>query len=185
MKHPFSYEVIYSSRKTLAIQITAEGSVKVRAPKNCPRSSIDRFLKEKEAWVLKYIDKAKQNPRPAPQPLTARQRSRYIKIARDIFTQKTAYYASIMHVSYGRISIREQKTRWGSCSSQGNLNYNWRLIFAPENVLDYIVVHELAHRKEMNHSAAFYNIVEEILPNYKSSQKWLRDNGTMLWSKGV
>lgn len=93
MKHPFSYEVIYSSRKTLAIQITAEGSVKVRAPKNCPRSSIDRFLKEKEAWVLKYIDKVKQNPLPAPQPLTALQRSRYLKIARDIFTQKTAYYA--------------------------------------------------------------------------------------------
>ena len=185
MKHPFSYEVIYSGRKTLAIQITTEGSVKVRAPKNCPRSSIDRFLKEKEAWVLKYVEKAKQTPQPAPQPLTTRQRSRYIKIARDIFTQKTAYYASIMHVFYGRISIREQKTRWGSCSSQGNLNYNWRLIFAPEDVLDYIVVHELAHRKEMNHSAAFYNIVEEILPNYKSCQKWLRDNGAMLWSKGV
>ena len=154
-------------------------------PKTAPDPPSTVFSKEKEAWVLKYIDKAKQNPRPAPQPLTARQRSRYIKIARDIFTQKTAYYASIMHVSYGRISIREQKTRWGSCSSQGNLNYNWRLIFAPENVLDYIVVHELAHRKEMNHSAAFYNIVEEILPNYKSCQKWLRDNGTMLWSKGV
>lgn len=87
-----------------------------------------------------------------------------------------------MGVSYGRISIREQKTRWGSCSSQGNLNFNWRLIFAPENVLDYVVVHELAHRKEMNHSKAFYAIVESVLPDYRVSRKWLRDNGDRLWS---
>ena len=184
MKHPFTYEIIYSSRKTLAIQITAEGSVKVRAPQNCPKSSIDRFLKEKEAWVLKYVDKAKQHPQPSSQPLTAGERNHYNKIARDIFAQKTSYYASIMHVSYGRISIREQKTRWGSCSSKGNLNYNWRLIFAPEEVVDYIVVHELAHRKEMNHSPAFYAIVEAILPNYKACQKWLRENGGALWSRG-
>ena len=86
-----------------------------------------------------------------------------------------------MNVSYGRISIREQKTRWGSCSSAGNLNFNWRLIFAPPAVLDYVVVHELAHRKEMNHSAAFYAIVEQVLPDYRSSQKWLRENGHQLW----
>ena len=67
-----------------------------------------------------------------------------MELAREIFTRKAAYYASVMKVTYGRISIREQKTRWGSCSSKGNLNFNWRLIFAPEEVLDYIVVHELA-----------------------------------------
>ena len=114
--------------------------------------------------------------------LSVQERNRYIKIARDIFTQKTAYYASILNVTYGRITIREQKTRWGSCSSEGNLNFNWRLIFAPEEVLDYIVVHELAHRREMNHSQAFYAIVKSILPDYKKSQKWLRDNGRSLWT---
>ena len=97
-----------------------------------------------------------------------------------IFTRKTEYYARIMGVTYGRISIREQKTRWGSCSSAGNLNYNWRLIFAPEEIVDYIVVHELAHRLEMNHSKAFYNIVESVLPDYRKAQKWLRENGGSL-----
>ena len=86
-----------------------------------------------------------------------------------------------MGVSYGRISIREQKTRWGSCSSKGNLNFNWRLIFAPEAVLDYVVVHELAHRKEMNHSPAFYTVVESVLPDYQKARKWLKDNGQTLW----
>ena len=88
-----------------------------------------------------------------------------------------------MGVTYGRISIREQKTRWGSCSSAGNLNFNWRLIFAPESVLDYVVVHELAHRKEMNHSRTFYDIVESILPDYRISRRWLRDHGSSLWDR--
>ena len=86
-----------------------------------------------------------------------------------------------MGVTYGRISIREQKTRWGSCSNKGNLNFNWRLILAPEEVLDYVVVHELAHRREMNHSKAFYAVVESMLPDYRRAQKWLRDNGQSLW----
>lgn len=182
MNHPFEYEIIYSSRKTLAIQITPDGTVKVRAPRRCPNSTIDRFLQEKQAWILKYVNKAKLNPITEKPPLPPSERNRYIKIARAIFTQKTAYYASIMHVTYGRISIREQKTRWGSCSSEGNLNYNWRLIFAPEEVLNYIVVHELAHRREMNHSKAFYAVVESVLPEYKKAQKWLRDNGRSLWT---
>ena len=105
-----------------------------------------------------------------------------MELAREIFTRKAAYYASVMKVTYGRISIREQKTRWGSCSSKGNLNFNWRLIFAPEEVLDYIVVHELAHRREMNHSQAFYDIVESVLPEYKKEQKWLREHGESLWT---
>lgn len=182
MKHPFPYEIIYSSRKTLAIQITADGTVKVRAPKKCTKASIESFLKEKESWILKYVNKAKENPPAKKTLLSAQERNHYIRIARDIFSQKTAYYASIMHVTYGRISIREQKTRWGSCSSVGNLNFNWRLIFAPEEVLNYIVVHELAHRREMNHSQAFYAVVKSVLPDYKKSQKWLHDNGHTLWT---
>ena len=167
MKHPFEYEIIYSRRRTAAIQVTSDGKVLVRAPFRCPRSFIDSFLLQKEDWVLKHLEEA--------------ERARYIKIARDIFTRKTEYYARLMGVTYGRISIREQKTRWGSCSSKGNLNFNWRLILAPEEVLDYVVVHELAHRREMNHSKAFYAVVESMLPDYRRAQKWLRDNGQSLW----
>ena len=187
MNHPFEYEIIYSSRKTIAIQVTRDGRVLVRSPRRCSRSYIDTFISENERWVLKHLARTKElkeqqeavaSPHP---PLSAKDRSRYIEIARDIFTRKTEYYARIMGVSYGRISIREQKTRWGSCSSKGNLNFNWRLILAPEEVLDYVVVHELAHRREMNHSKAFYAIVESVLPDYRTARKWLRDKGQTLW----
>lgn len=183
-QHPFTYEIIYSARRTLAIQVTAQGDVIVRAPRRISKTDIERFLTEKEAWILKHQKKAAETGAQAPAPLSDNLRRYYIRIARDIFTQKTAYFAALMGVSYGRISIREQKTRWGSCSSAGNLNFNWRLIFAPEEVLDYVVVHELAHRLEMNHSQAFYDIVARVLPDYKKSRKWLRDNGNKLWQQG-
>ena len=182
MRHPFPYEIIYSDRKSLAIQITAQATVRIRAPRNCPDSVIERFLTQKQNWILKHLESASRQLAQASEkpPLSEQDRKRYIALARDIFTRKTEYYARIMGVTYGRISIREQKTRWGSCSSAGNLNYNWRLIFAPEKVVDYIVVHELAHRLEMNHSKAFYNIVESVLPDYQSAQQWLRENGRNL-----
>ena len=167
MQHPFPYEVIYSDRKSLAIQITAQATVRVRVPKNCPAPTIDTFLYEKQAWILKHLDSASQRLEQSSEKpqISENDRKRYIQLARDIFTRKTEYYARI---------------RWGSCSSAGNLNYNWRLIFAPEEIVDYIVVHELAHRLEMNHSKAFYNIVESVLPDYRKAQKWLRENGGSL-----
>ena len=184
-QHPFPYEIIYSNRKTLAIQITSDSRVRVRAPRQMSRAEIESFLTEKESWVLKHLRNMTQTGTsasdPASAPLSDSERRRYIHMAREIFTRQVCFYADRMNVSYGRISIREQKTRWGSCSSAGNLNFNWRLIFAPPAVLDYVVVHELAHRKEMNHSAAFYAIVEQVLPDYRSSQKWLRENGHQLW----
>lgn len=180
--YPDGYELIYSSRRTLSIQVTSDRRVRVRAPRRTSVSSINRFLLEKEAWILKHLEKTAGHTAPPPPPLPETERRRYMELAREIFARKAAYYASLMQVTYGRISIREQKTRWGSCSSKGNLNFNWRLIFAPEEVLDYIVVHELAHRKEMNHSQAFYDIVRSVLPDYKKEQKWLREHGESLWT---
>ena len=186
MNHPFTYEIIYSPRRTTALQVTPDGRVIVRAPKRCPRSFIEAFVRQKEDWVLRQLacfEKQQKEQSDAEHlPLSDKDRARYVSIARDIFTRKTAYYARIMGVSYGRITIREQKTRWGSCSSKGNLNFNWRLILAPEEVLDYVVVHELAHRREMNHSKAFYAVVESVLPDYRQARRWLRDHGDSLWT---
>lgn len=187
MGYAFNYEIIYSSRKTLTLQITPEGRVIVRAPRRCSRSYIDSFVRENAQWVERHLKKLREQTEMgdnlAHPPLSDKDRARYIAIARDIFTRKTEYYARIMGISYGRIAIREQKTRWGSCSSKGNLNFNWRLILAPEEVLDYVVVHELAHRREMNHSRAFYAVVESVLPDYRRARKWLKENGHTLWEK--
>lgn len=92
------------------------------------------------------------------------------------------FYAEQHHFKYNKILIKELRTKWGSCSSLKNLNFNWRIIFAPKNVLQYLVIHELCHLKEMNHSDKFWNLVEKIDPNYKESRLWLKKNGRQLYN---
>ena len=94
--------------------------------------------------------------------------------------EKVQQFARQMGVTYGRITVRSQRTRWGSCSAKGNLSFNCLLMLCPEEVQDYVVIHELCHRKEMNHSAAFWTEVEKHCPNYRSHRKWLKDNGSAL-----
>jgi len=93
-----------------------------------------------------------------------------------------ALYARQYHFKYNKILIKELRTKWGSCSSLKNLNFNWRIVFAPKNVLKYLVIHELCHLKEMNHSDKFWNLVEKIDPNYKESRLWLKKNGRQLYN---
>ena len=97
-----------------------------------------------------------------------------------VIPRRVSYFAEKIGVSYGKITLRQQKTRWGSCAVNGNLNFNWLLILAPPQVLDYVVVHELCHRIEMNHSRAFWEEVETVLPDYRERQRWLKDNGWRL-----
>lgn len=104
----------------------------------------------------------------------------YVKQAKEVFKDRVEHYSKRIGVSYNRISIKNQKTRWGSCSSLKNLNFNWRLLMAPLEILDYIVIHELAHLLEMNHSKRFWEIVERQCPNYKLYDKWLHVNGHLL-----
>lgn len=178
MAEQISYEIFYSNRKTLAVQIRADGSVVVRAPKRMAKYKIEAFLREKQDWIVTHRKKAleavekKQENR-----LNDEEQKAAIQKAGRMLAEKTARYAREMGVTYGRITIREQKTRWGSCSSAGNLNYNWKLVRMPEKVMDYVVIHELAHRKEMNHSARFYQIVEQQMPDYRIWQKWLKEHG--------
>lgn len=101
----------------------------------------------------------------------------YIREARREIGAAVSRYAQIMDISYGRIAIRGQHTRWGSCSSNANLNFNWRLVMMPQAVLEYVVVHELAHRRQMNHSPLFWAEVEKVLPNYREADRWLKKNG--------
>lgn len=189
MSFPISYEIIYSKRKSVAIQIRPDGQVIVRAPYGCPRSFINSFIHQKADWIVKHSAENKQRYEKQVQlkkdrpTLSDAQRKRYIETARSIFTQKAAYYARLIGVTYGRISIREQKTRWGSCSSKGNLNFNCLLMLTPPEVIDYVVVHELCHRKEMNHSGRFWDEVARVLPGYAEQEKWLKTHGSEIMKR--
>lgn len=183
----FDYDIVYSDRKTIAIQVKPDGSVILRAPKRCPWSFIEKFLYEKAEWVEHQRDIMAQRERQAKasgkQPLTEKEIKKLKEDARIYFYETANRFAPQMGVDFGRITIREQKTRWGSCSSQGNLNFNWRLMLAPEPVREYVVVHELAHRKEMNHSKAFYREVKKVMPDYEKRRKWLKNYGITLWQQ--
>ncbi len=105
---------------------------------------------------------------------------RYREKARIQITARVNHYIQGTGHSYKTLSIRDQKSRWGSCSSRGTLSFNYRLIFAPPRVLDYVVVHEICHMTHMNHSKDFWDLVEQIMPDYKIHKKWLKEHGQEL-----
>lgn len=170
------YKWIKSDRKSIAIQVRENGEVVVRSPRNISKEFVNQFVESKIDWIQKQQKKCEEH-KTEKISISETKRQVYIDKARKMFHIRVGYYAEIMGTSVGRIAVREQKTRWGSCSSQGNLNFNWKLILMPQEILDYVVVHELAHRFEMNHSPKFWAIVERIMPDYKVRRKWLKENG--------
>lgn len=178
MAQRIAYQIIRSNRKTIAIQITPAGQVVVRCPQRMPTAQIQAFVDEKQDWLRKHLEKVES--RPALPRFTEAQIRDLADKALKAIPARVAYFASRMGVTYGRITIRNQTSRWGSCTSQGNLNFNCLLMLAPPEVLDYVVVHELCHRKEMNHSAKFWAEVARVLPDYETRKKWLKDNGAAL-----
>ena len=142
--------IIRSSRRTLSLQVKNDGQVIVRAPKHVTLQEIAAFVRKNSAWLHKHLEKVRKEKDP------------------------------LVGVTYGRITVRNQRTRWGSCSSKGNLNFNCLLMLAPPGILDYVVVHELCHRKEMNHSPKFWAEVAKVMPDYKERQKWLRTEGSSI-----
>lgn len=180
----WNVEIIRSSRKTMSLQIKPDGSIVVRAPRRLPEREIRAFLAEKSAWIEKHMAKvlsAKEAGETAP--LTPDDIRELANRALETIPPRVQHYASQMGVTYGRITIRNQATRWGSCSSQGNLNFNCLLMLTPVEILDYVIVHELAHRKQMNHSDAFWAEVARVFPDYKSRVKWLKSNGAALLAR--
>lgn len=175
-------EIRRSNRKSLAIEVTREAKVVVRAPFLLPMFQIRRFVLQKEDWIVTRIETAKEKLEQQTENEAGQidqERIRFLTAqARLHIPERVAYFAKRMEVSYGRISIRHQKTRWGSCSGKGNLNFNCMLMAMPPEIQDYVVVHELCHLKEMNHSAKFWAEVEKILPDYKERRAWLKENGS-------
>lgn len=172
-------EIRRSNRRTVSLQIRGDGSVLVRAPQRMSDLEIEQFMKKHENWILKNQMRMSEQQKQAEDTghLTEEQIRELADQALQVIPERVRYYAPQMGVTYGRITIRNQKTRWGSCSAKGNLNFNCLLMLMPSEIQDYVVVHELAHRIEMNHSPAFWQLVESILPDYRERRKWLKENG--------
>ncbi len=175
--------IIRSARKTIGLEVGLSGKVVLRAPKRAPYRMLQSFLEERKEWIIEkhqlmeQIRREETQREPKDYELDSEKKNAYRCQAGKILAVRAAYYAEQMGVDYGCITVKETKTRWGSCSAKGNLNFHWKLILMPQEILDYVVVHELAHRKEMNHSERFWKIVESILPDYRERRKWLRENG--------
>ena len=178
-KRDFDIEVRRSARKTIALEIRPDGSLLMRVPRQMTAREIDRFLDEQDGWIRKHLAqvRTRQAELPQTEPLTAEQIRALADQALQVIPERVRYYAPLVGVTYGRITIRNQRTRWGSCSAKGNLNFNCLLMLMPPEILDYVVVHELAHRREMNHSPAFWAIVESVLPDYRARRQWLKEHG--------
>ena len=180
----YRYTVIRSNRKTLSLQIKPDGTLVVRAPLHLPEREIRRFVKEKSGWIEKTQEKVNEEKTAGEQsPLSMEDIRELADQALKEIPPRVRFFAALMGVTYERITIRNQTGRWGSCSSVGNLNFNCLLMLAPEEVRDYVIVHELAHRKEMNHSSAFRAQVEAVLPDYREREKWLKTQGKMLLAR--
>lgn len=166
------YEVKYSARRTIALSIK-EGRLVVKAPFGTTREKIESVILSHKKWVDKHLRiEAERNARIGM--LSDERIKELKKQAKRIIPLKVDYYSKIMGLKYGRVTITSAKTRFGSCSSQGNLSFSYRLMLYPEYAIDYVVVHELAHLVELNHSDRFYRIVASVLPDYKARQKLLK-----------
>ena len=179
---PAEIRVLRSRRKSVAASVDADGSITVRAPLRLPLSEIVGFLQKKADRICEMLEKQnalREQAKALPQ-LNFAELNRLADEAMRVIPPKVRHYAERLGVTYGRITIRNQKTRWGSCSAEGNLNFNCLLMLAPEDVLDSVIVHELCHRLEMNHSARFYEAVYRVFPDYDRCQKWLKEHGALL-----
>ncbi|MBP5733087.1 MAG: M48 family metallopeptidase [Lachnospiraceae bacterium] len=178
-------KVIKSKRKSISVEVNADAEVIVRAPRWMSNAAIVDFLEKHREFIERNLEKMERRrealatiPRISEDEL-----KRLAEQAKEVIPQRVAVYASLIGVTYHRITIRNQRTRWGSCSTKGNLNFNVALMKVPPQVLDYVVVHELCHRLEMNHSARFWERVGAVYPEYKIWRKWLKDNGSRIMAE--
>ena len=171
-------EIIRSKRRTISIEIKPS-SIIVRAPSHMRSQEISAFVLKKQAWIEKHwsLMQERQQICELQGLYTIEEVKALAEKALVVIPEKVRHYAPLVGVDYGRITIRNQRTRWGSCSSKGNLNFNCLLMLLPDDVIDSVVVHELCHRKHMNHSPQFYAEVERVFPEYKRCNQWLNENG--------
>lgn len=174
-----TYIIQKSRRRSISVSVMTDNRVLVKAPYGTSECTVQEFLLSKKDWITKHLEKQNREEAKAESLglLSADEIKQIKKQARKIIPQRVEYWANKIGVTYGRIAIRLQSSRWGSCAQNGNLNFNCLLVLMPQEILDSVVVHELCHRKHMNHSKEFYAEIDRVFPDYKRCNKWLKDNG--------
>lgn len=172
-----------SFRKTISLSIEDDGVVLVRAPRFLTNAQIEKFIKEKSNWLKKSLKKVSDRNDKAKRfndLLDPNKTKEYRERARTLLKDRTDHFAQKHNLDYSGIRISSAKTRWGSCNHRNGLNFNWKILFAPPEVQDYLVTHELAHTVHRNHQREFWRLVEKMHPQFKESRKWLRQNSHLL-----
>ncbi len=178
--HPLAEEIIYSKRRTLALEVTPDARLIVRAPKKADKSLIAAFIEAKKPWILKKKQQMARRMEEMPEEL-AKPRPEIDKDkAASVIKERLDHFSSKMGLSYDLFRLSGARKRWGTCSRRADIRINWRLAYAQEDILDYVIVHELSHIKEKNHSRNFWALVAQILPDHKARRRWLKDHGHLL-----
>lgn len=181
------YSIVRSNRKSIGFEVKPGGEIIVRLPLRMPRYAALPIIESKKDWIYEAyirqkdklsIDQKKQEEHNNPR--LAYLEKKYRKAAKQYIYERVEYYLPLTGGIYTSIRIGDQKTRWGSCSSNKTLSFSWRLMLAPPRVLDYVVIHELCHLTYMNHSPEFWSMVASFDPDYKEHRKWLKENGDSL-----
>lgn len=181
----YNVEVRRSKRKSAAIKITADMQIVVFVPLYVSDNEIERMVISKSKWIDEHMLKVQSaiDERSKLEKITFEQIKELADQAVEYIPKRVKYYAEKENFVYNKITIKNLVSRWGSCSTKGNLNFNCLLMLTPDYVIDYIVVHELCHLREMNHSEKFWAEVEKIMPNYQRAELWLKQNGGNLISR--
>jgi predicted metal-dependent hydrolase len=175
LSRTLEYTLTVSPRaKHMRVSIRNGGDMRVTVPRFVPHFLVENFMKKKASWIVETFDIARTKPVHQHKDTHAEYQA-YKEQARTLAHERVVYYAKHYQFTWGAISIRNQKTRWGSCSSKGNLAFSYKLALLPPHLADYIVVHELCHLKELNHSDRFWNLVEQMIPNHKALRKELNE----------
>ena len=165
------FEVIYSNRKTISLEIK-DGKVLVRAPKNASNEFINGFVEKNKAWIDKRLEKNKKQA----DVITSLSKEDIIRLkalARGVLTKKVAYYEYLMGVKAQKITITSARRRFGSCNAKNEICFSFYLMLYPNEAIDYVVVHELAHIRHHNHSPKFHQFLQKFYPAEKEARKLL------------
>ena len=177
--------VIRSARRTLTLEVRPDGEAVVRAPATLGTARIRAFLMEKQRWLTAHVSAARERSARAGDqpPMSVPEIRALVKRGMPAFLERLEHYAKALGVTYGRVTLRRMKSRWGSCSAQGGLSFNVALLLAPPEVRDSVAVHELCHRLVMNHSDRFYRYVYSVCPDYDRLHAWLKEHGAGLMAR--